>query len=127
MMSHALIVDDNAENLEVLARLLGANDVSYTAIQDPTDIPAVLDREDHVDMVFLDLEMPKRNGYELLDVIRAQYGTKAQIIACTVHTSEIDHAHEAGFDGFISKPLNPTQFAKQLKQIQNKIPVWDAS
>ena len=125
--AHALIIDDNAQNLEVLGRLLTANGVSYTAVQDTAGLEHVLASEQHIDAVFLDIEMPRRNGYEILGVLRQQYGADLRIVACTVHTNEISTARAIGFDGFIAKPLSPQSFATQLAQILDGTPVWDAS
>lgn len=125
--AHALIIDDNAQNLEVLARLLQANGVSCTAIQDTAELEHIIDTAPHIDAVFLDIEMPRRNGYEILGLLRQHYGAALRIVACTVHTNEIATARDLGFDGFLSKPLNPKQFAVQLAQILDGTPVWDAS
>jgi CheY-like chemotaxis protein len=125
--AHALIIDDNAQNLEVLGRLLTANGVSYTAVQDTNSLDHILGSESHIDVVFLDIEMPRRNGYEILGLLRQNYGSALRIVACTVHTNEISTAREIGFDGFLAKPLNPTIFAAQLSQILDGTPVWDAS
>ena len=125
--AHALIIDDNTQNLEVLGRLLNANGVSYTALQDTNELERVLTAHQHIDVVFLDIEMPRRSGYEILGVLRQQFGSDLRIVACTVHTNEIAPARAIGFDGFLSKPLNPLVFATQLAQILDGTPVWDAS
>lgn len=122
---HALIIDDNAQNLEVLARLLESNNVGCTALQDTRNLETDLQALASLDLVFLDLEMPLRNGYEVLKLLRTHYGTGLPIIACTVHTSELSSVREMGFDGFIAKPLNPLQFSKQIARLLNGESVWD--
>lgn len=125
--AHALIIDDNAQNLEVLGRLLTVNGVSHTDLQDPNCLETILVHESHIDVVFLDIEMPKRNGYEVLGLLRQYYDKGLRIVACTVHTDEISTARDIGFNGFLAKPLNPHLFAGQLTQILDGTPVWDAS
>src|ERR1051326_5345293 len=87
---HALIVDDDKNNLEVLAGLLTAEGLTYTAVKDPTKVAAELPKLEKIDVVFCDLEMPRMNGYQLLAMLREQLDPSTTIIACTVHISEID-------------------------------------
>jgi CheY-like chemotaxis protein len=126
-IAHALIIDDNAQNLEILGRLLSANGVTHIDIQDTANVEHALSNYPHIDAAFVDIEMPKRSGYEILAILRQQYGSALPIVACTVHTNEIVTARETGFDGFLAKPLNPQAFAAQLQDILNGTPVWDAS
>lgn len=125
-MTHAVLIDDNEMGLKVLANLLDIAGVSYTQIQRPTEAKAVLKSLPEIDVIFLDLEMPVINGYEMLQLIKGELGIQAPVIACTVHTSEIQEARELGFDGFLGKPLRMQQFPQQLANILNGVPVWVA-
>jgi two-component system cell cycle response regulator DivK len=121
---HALIVDDDTMNLEVLGRLLQANGISYSPLSDANKVEATLQSLPQVDMIFLDLEMPHRNGYDLLAALRPLVGT-TPIIACSVHTNELDAAYEEGFDAFIGKPLDPKRFSDQLARLTRGESVWE--
>ena len=122
---HALIIDDNASNLEVLAGLLELQGISYTAVKDPTKISATLSSLPKVDLVLCDLEMPRMDGYELLKILRKQFGSAVPIIACTVHLREINATRDLGFDGFIGKPLDAEKFPDQITRILGGLPVWE--
>lgn len=122
---HALIIDDNSTNIDVLTRLLEIEGVSYTTVQDVDQLDSVLANLTAVDVVFLDLEMPKLNGFEVLEFLRRNYEIDGQIVAYTVHTSEINIASKMRFDGFIGKPLNPDRFPDQLTRILNGERVWE--
>lgn len=122
---HALIVDDNEMGLKVLGNLLELNGATYTGLQDASMLGTALASMDHVDVIFLDLEMPRLNGYEALDQLRNEYNIQAPIIAYTVNSQELTTARELGFDGFIEKPLRMDRFAQQLQDIMNGVPVWD--
>ena len=102
MSLHAVVIDDDKFNLEVMGRLLELQSVEHTAISDPTTIDATLDNLDAVDVVFLDLEMPKFDGYKAFDLLQSKLGTDVPIIACTVHTNEMETVRDIGFTGFIS-------------------------
>src|SRR5262245_34535616 len=72
--AHALIIDDDPQNLEVLERLLSADGVAVTSVQDTGALEGTLSNLGHVDVVFLDLEMPKQDGYEIFVVVRNSLG-----------------------------------------------------
>jgi two-component system cell cycle response regulator DivK len=125
-MLHALIIDDNRNNIDVLTMFLEREGVSQTAVQNARQISKTLDQLDRVDVVFLDLEFPYGDGFQVLETVKAiPEFADVPVIAYTVHTSEIDEARRAGFDGFLGKPLDSRRFSGQLNRILNGIPVWD--
>jgi CheY-like chemotaxis protein len=80
-----------------------------------------------VDVVFLDLEMPKLNGYNVFDYLKNEVGITAPIVAHTVHVSESNVVRSLGFDAFICKPIDSDIFHDQLQQILNGDRVWIVS
>jgi CheY-like chemotaxis protein len=126
MSIHALVIDDDAMNLEVLGRILSAEGATYTTVQDPTRIEAALNAVKRVDVVFLDLEMPKMDGYKAFTLLKSRLRDDVPIVACTVHLNEIDNARHLGFAGFVGKPIDRKRFTNQLQRILNNQPVWEA-
>src|SRR5258708_1141066 len=110
---HALIIDDNLQNLQVLTHLLAKQGLTSTNVSDPTNLEGMWQTLERLDVVFLDLEMPGLDGFRVKDMLRSQFG-ELPIIAYTVHTSEISVARKTGFDGFLGKPLDHTRFPDQL-------------
>lgn len=91
------------------------------------DIKDVVGELNKLDIVFLDLEMPDIDSYEMLEQLRGDSRFQSTpIIASTVHISEIKVAHDKGFDGFIGKPIDPDKFPEQLSRILSGEGVWDA-
>jgi CheY-like chemotaxis protein len=126
MMPHALIIDDNTMNINVLKMLLDRESCTYTAVQLPNKLPEVLGTVEKIDVVFLDLEMPHHDGFDLLHELKASpHLQDAPIIAYTVHTSEIDRARQSGFDGFLGKPLSANDFPNQFERILNGERIWE--
>jgi CheY-like chemotaxis protein len=125
-MGHALIIDDNGKNIDVLARLLGMQGVNSTPVPKPVQLAAVLQEIDDVDIVFLDLEMPGMDGYEVFDKLKTDARFQSvPIVAYTVHVSEIMVAHQQGFHSFLGKPLDADKFPDQLARILHGQPVWE--
>lgn len=126
-MTHALIIDDDPNNGEVLAELLQMEGISSSRVQNPTSVDRTLSA-DQYDVIFLDLEMPNLNGYQVLEKI--QTNTRyagVPVVAYTVHLNEIHTAKEVGFHSFIGKPLDADRFPSQIKRILDGSPVWEMS
>ena len=122
--AHALVIEDDSNSVQVLSILLKQQGLSCTAFRNPKDVIESIDSIDPFDIVFLDLEMPHYDGYEMFDFLR-ENGVRQPIIAYTVHTNEMETARELGFNGFVSKPLDPIRFTDQMSRILSGQPVWD--
>src|SRR5690349_21517971 len=116
--THALIIDDNVDNIGVLAELLTFYGMTYTQIEDPTEVSAALSKLEKLDVIFLDLEMPSLNGYDVIEMLKHDANHKdVPVVAHTVHTNEINNARQIGFHSFLAKPLDADRFSDQLKCI----------
>ena len=128
MTSHALIIDDNVKNLNVLARLLSEQDVTSTQVTNPKTLDMTLSAVGKIDVVFLDLEMPGLDGFGVLQKLKSDARFQnVPVVAYTVHVSEINMAHERGFDSFVGKPIDPDRFPDQLARILRHEPVWETA
>jgi len=126
MSQHALVIDDNAQNRKVLVQLLSRQGVEAIEVPDSRKLSANLPGMGSVDVVFLDLEMPGMDGYDVKNMLREQLGA-TPIIAYTVHVSEMNVVKQNGFDGFIGKPVDNARFPDQLARILDGQGVWDRS
>src|SRR5215213_3330133 len=61
--AHALLIDDNRQNLRVLRQLLTKQGVTSTDVLNASDLDRVLLTLGNVDVIFVDLEMPELDGY----------------------------------------------------------------
>jgi two-component system cell cycle response regulator DivK len=123
---HALIVEDNTRNMQILSNLLAEQGITHTGVLDPLLLTEVFKTIEHPDVIFLDLEMPGLDGYDVLRMIKSDNRFSGVfVVACTVHTAEITTAHEQGFDSFLGKPLDPDRFPDQLERILRGESVWD--
>ncbi|MGH7927906.1 MAG: ATP-binding protein [Candidatus Binatia bacterium] len=114
-----LVADDFPESAQLLARLLR---------RDGNDVRVALDGLEAVEtavqfqpeIVFLDIAMPKLDGYEAARKIRQQpWGKKAILIALTGWGQQQDRhrTKEAGFDVHLTKPINYRAIAQLLDDL----------
>jgi PAS domain S-box-containing protein len=105
-----LIVDDNRDSAESLAMLMKlTGNETYTANDGQSALIAA--DELRPDLMLLDIGLPMMNGYEVCRLIREEsWGQKIVIIALTGWGQEEDkrRSGEAGFDGHLVKPVDPT-------------------
>ena len=124
---HALIIDDDTGSSLVLSQLLEVEEVSTTIINQTANFEEQLDSIPDCDLIFLDLEMPDKDGYEVFDlIVSTGRFQQVPIIACSVHSNEIANTRRSGLSGFIAKPLDPARFPMQLARLLNGEAVWDA-
>ena len=126
--AHALIIDDNVKNINVLANMLSDENLTHTRITNPKHLETLLEGVGQISIVFLDLEMPQLTGYEVLNSLKQDARFEGvPIVACTVNTNEIRTARQQGFNGFLGKPLDPDKFPDQLARILGGEQVWEVS
>ena len=114
-----LVVDDNEDFALTLARLLRARGYQVRVEHDGLAGLAAAERL-HPDVAFIDLGMPKLNGYDLARRMRANPATAgAMLIAVTGWGQEEDRARteQAGFDGHLVKPIDPASVLNLLASI----------
>lgn len=121
-----LVIEDNENNLLVTQRLLELAQVgqiiSYRSVSETLNSLTV-----SVDLVLLDTELEGENGMAMLPRLRqdGRFST-ATIVALTANVlpSDVEKARQAGFDGFLGKPLSFERFPGQLRQLAAGESVW---
>jgi DNA-binding response OmpR family regulator len=80
-----------------------------------------------IDLIILDLMLPKRSGFSIFEDLRALPELNSiPIVAVSAMDSSvaIPEAQKLGFSGFISKPIDPDLFAQQLLGLIEGKNVW---
>lgn len=105
---NVLVVDDKETNRKILRSMLNAK--GYNVVEAEDGAAAVsLFKEQHPDIVLMDIMMPGMNGYDATTQIKSISGdTYTPVIYVTALKPEeaISRATEAGGDDFVSKPVN---------------------
>lgn len=125
-MQNALVFDDDPFNLEVISRLLASVNIRCITAPDAKQLVTTLANAGQVDIVILDLEMPKVDGFRAFESLRGLLNPSIPIIACSVHLEEMNNARELGFHSFIGKPLDKDRFVEQFERILSGYHVWEA-
>jgi two-component system cell cycle response regulator DivK len=82
-----------------------------------------------VDLFLVDINMPQKSGFDLLDEVRRHERLKdSLVVAVTAGTLEHDASQmrSFGFDGLLSKPLRAIDFASQVQSILAGERIWEA-
>ena len=105
-----LVADDNQDAAAAFAALLELMGHEVMQVHDgQAAVNAALEFKPQV--VFLDIGMPKLNGYDACEQIRTQaLGASMTIFACTGwgQSDFVRRSKQAGFDQHLVKPLDPT-------------------
>jgi PAS domain S-box-containing protein len=102
-----LVIEDNIVNQEVIGRMLRQRGHEVTSAGDGVEGLAIL-REQMFDVVLCDLQMPRKDGFEVVSEVRSWPHRGAMpLIAITAHAMKGDRERclEAGFHGYVSKPI----------------------
>jgi CheY-like chemotaxis protein len=115
-----LVVDDNADAAQMLAALL---EVQGHAVSVEYDARGALARarNEHPDVLLLDIGLPDMDGYELARRLRAQpENAGATLVALTGYgqTQDRAEARQAGFDHYLVKPADLNEVNDVLAQAE---------
>ena len=127
--AQVLVVEDNVPNFVLIARMLAFMGVQrcewktsgWQVVQFADTLP-------RIDLILMDIRLPYEDGYQALQKVRASARLRnTLVIAVTAEASEeqVTKAKNAGFDGFLGKPLDPDRFPDQIKRILGGQAVWE--
>ena len=114
-----LVVDDQPQNIELLEAYLAPQ--GYEIVKAASGEEALLKLSGNkIDLILLDIMMPRMSGLEVLEKVRAGEKTKAiPVIMVTAlkETEDKIKALEAGCDDFISKPFDKVELLARVKSM----------
>ncbi len=124
-----LVVEDNFQNFVLITRLLAYLGVKkcewkasgWQVLEFAESLP-------NIDLVLMDIFLPEEDGYQILERLRDHPRFKDTLIVAVTADASMDNmerAREAGFDGFIGKPLNPDRFPNQVRGILRGEAIWE--
>ena len=107
-----LIVEDNEKNRKLARDILQVK--GYRTIEAETaETGLEMAPKENPDLVLMDIQLPGMNGIQALKKLRANEATRAiPVLAFTASVMPQDRREimDAGFDGFVAKPVNLKEF-----------------
>ncbi len=124
-----LVVDDNPDNLLLLRHCLQDMGLGVVEAESGMEGLALLkDASEPLPIILLDLHMPQWNGFETLSHIR-EAGYKTPVVALTAYAmkEDMERCLTAGFDGYLTKPLNAVDLSLLLSRHIDSVAVDEAN
>ena len=116
-MARVLVVEDKAENLDLMTYLLEAFGHETLVGRNGAEGVSVA-TEASPDLVVMDLQMPEMDGYEAVAILKRDPATaRIPVVAVTAYAmvGDRDRVMAAGFDGYLTKPIDPTTFVRDVE------------
>ena len=115
-MSLILIVEDNERNLKLVRdvlRVKGFDTIEAGTAEDGIELAG----QRKPDLILMDIQLPGMNGIQALKALRSSPETATiPVVAVTASVMQQDRTliTEAGFDGYIGKPINIREFLESV-------------
>jgi len=112
-----LLVEDHEVNMEVMKAQI--SELGYSTLSAYNGREALeLLKENEVDLVITDLEMPVMDGYTLVQNLRSD-GVRTPVFAVTSNDYDmnVEKAKEVGFDGYLLKPIDEEVLRSKIHQL----------
>ena len=120
---HAMIVEDNAVNADILSRILKKANMTVTICENGKIAVDRFSAEpaDTYQIVFMDIQMPVMNGYAAAEEIRKRKDKKGDMIpilavSANAFPEDIEKSKSAGMNEHLSKPINVRQLFETINQ-----------
>jgi len=114
-----LVVDDNAQNLELLEIYMEDLHPEVTTISATNGIEALEAVNEHQpDLILLDIMMPKMSGFEVCRHLKSNPETRdilVIMITALNETGDVERATECGTDDYLTKPVDRTALVNLVR------------
>jgi two-component system cell cycle response regulator DivK len=118
MTKRILVVEDQADNRQIIRDMLGVTDYAITEAENGEEALAAIAKE-RPDLILMDIQLPILDGYEATRRIKADPALRSiPIIAVTSYALSGDEhkARAAGCDDFVPKPYSPRELLAKIRQ-----------
>lgn len=116
-LNQVLVVDDSPVERRILSRILGLNGLDSTEACDGVEALEIIE-ENVPELVILDVEMPRMNGYEVCRILKNNSRTQViPILMCTSKAVSLDPywGSPEGANAYVSKPYQTKDLIRKVK------------
>jgi len=113
---HILVVDDEAQMVGIIAYALETQGFSVGVAYDGISAVEKI-KDDSFDLVVLDINLPKMDGFEVCRYIRENISIPVVLLTARDDQQDVVQGLEYGADDYIKKPFNPRELALRVSAI----------
>jgi CheY-like chemotaxis protein len=116
-VARILVVEDSPDNMKLFRTLLTLKGHDVTGLAGGEELLATIART-QPELVLMDIQLPGKDGFTLLSEIRQSPHAATRVLALTAHamSGDRERAIQAGFDGYITKPIDIRTFPELVKR-----------
>ncbi|MGB4467522.1 MAG: response regulator [Azovibrio sp.] len=119
-MSHKILIVDDEPNIVLSLEFLLKREGFQVAVA--SDGEAALEQVEafHPDLILLDVMMPKKSGYEVCELLRAdpaRSATRIVMLTAKGRDTEVAKGLGLGADAYVTKPFSNKELVSQIKQL----------
>lgn len=116
-MFHILVVDDDKNTRQLLRAVLEAENYTVFTASNGEEALAAMDRE-HIDLVVLDIMMPKMDGYRFTEALRTANNNLPILMVSAKQLPEDKHkGFLVGVDDYMVKPIDDEEMVLRIKAL----------
>lgn len=114
-MATIVVVEDQPDSLKLLSTLLTLKGHQVIGLPNGDRVAEVA-RTQAPALILLDIQLPGRDGYAVLEELKGLPERPWKVVALTAHAMPEDRARAeaAGFDGYITKPIDVRTFPQEV-------------
>jgi len=119
-LMHALVIDDSSAMKRILSRILKGIGFEISEASDGQEALACLEQLRKPDLVRVDWNMPKMNGFEFVRSVRsnpAYDNVRLMMVTTEITMGQVSKALEAGANEYVMKPFTKDVILEKLKLI----------
>jgi CheY-like chemotaxis protein len=112
-----VVVEDQPDSLKLLSTLLTLKGHQVIGLPNGDRVAEVARLHQPAPaLILLDIQLPGRDGYEVLEELKGLAARPWKVVALTAHAMPEDRARAlaAGFDGYITKPIDVRTFPQEV-------------
>jgi len=116
-MARILIVEDSPDNMKLFRTILGLKGHEVFGLTGGDGLMEAIE-QGAPELVLMDIQLPGKDGFTLLQEIRNSPRPKVRVVALTAHamSGDRERALDAGFNGYITKPIDIRAFPEQIQR-----------
>src|SRR5205085_9592851 len=116
MNKSILVIDDDAKLNGLISEYLGKYNFKTTSAENPIDGLVKL-KNNHFDLIILDIMLPEMDGFEVCKQIRKDYDTPIVMLTARGEVTDKVVGLELGADDYLPKPFEPRELLARIQSV----------